>query len=345
MQQPCWNYDAVSFGKDLSKAAEERLQKLSKNKAGGMPKQGRLVKSLGVKLTSSPWPAAGVANGRNGTVKMLGFLQQPNPGQMPDFVVIDLPGYCGPPWPGHVELGLPPTCIPVGTEKADFLINGKSCSRRMIPLAGSVHVTFHAAQGQTWDGSKYVVYIDLGKKPRIFFGRDYVGMTRATAFSSMIFIGRDGAGPSMSRFMRLRTNKQLHVMLLERLAYKRQLAEIEKQTIQTWLPILQALHVLTSTTEYDIASWQEASASILKGTADEQYGGSRTSLKESVHSASEQCSNDALPSVLGFVVQRDFMTGATKEVDTDWIASSQFGATKDGDAEGMQPEDGTCMAR
>ena len=39
------------------------------------------------------------------------------------------------------------------------------------------------------------------------------------------------------------------------------------------------------------------------------------------------------------------MTGATKEVDTDWMASSQFGATKDGDAEGMQPEDGTCMAR
>ena len=86
-------------------------------------------------------------------------------------------------------------------------------------------------------------------------------------------------------------------MLLERLAYERKLAEIEKQTIQTWLPILQALHVLTSTTEYDIVSWQEASASILNGTADEQYGGSRTSLKESVHSASEPCSNDALPSV------------------------------------------------
>jgi hypothetical protein len=125
----------------------------------------------------------------------------------------------------------------------------------MIPLAGSVHVTFHAAQRQTWDGSKYVVYIDLGKKPRICFGQDYVGMTRATAFTSMIFIGRDGAGPSMSRFMRLRTNKQLHVMLLEKLAYERKLAEIEKQTIQTWLPILQALHALTSTTEYDIVPW------------------------------------------------------------------------------------------
>jgi hypothetical protein len=108
---------------------------------------------------------------------------------------------------------------------------------------------------------------------------------------------------------------------------------------------LQALHVLTSTTEYDIVSWQDASVSILNGTADEKYGGSRTAFKESVHSASEQCSNDALPSVSGFVVQRDFMTGATKEVDTDWMSSSEFGATKDGDAEGMQPEDSTCMAR
>ena len=91
----------------------------------------------------------------------------------------------------------------------------------------------------------------------------------------------------MSHFMRLRTNKQLHSMLLERLAYERKLAETEKQTIQTWLPILQALHMLTSTTEYDIVSWQDASAAVLNGTADEHYGGSRIPLKESSHSASE----------------------------------------------------------
>ena len=148
-------------------------------------------------------PLWGLHNGACGKVIEMVFKKgdSPNDGHLPQYVVVDFPHYCGPPWdksnPTHVPI--PP--IQRSCRK-------HCCTRKFIPLTLAWARTIHKFQGMSAgpvDKGKFpnmfeVIICDPGKREdeRSALGLFYTALSRATTLgdengdgSAIYFCGED----------------------------------------------------------------------------------------------------------------------------------------------------------
>ena len=154
-------------------------------------------------------PIWGLYNGACGNVKEIIFKdnENPNDGYMPLYVVVEFPGYTGPPW--DIQN---PTHVPIPMNRT--LCNHGCCSRVRCPLVMAWAITLHRFQGQSAGP------VDPGKIPNPYqcivfdphdstaehkaLGLFYTGLSRATTLggktgidSALFFDGKDATESRM----------------------------------------------------------------------------------------------------------------------------------------------------
>lgn len=147
-------------------------------------------------------PLWGLHNGACGTVTEIVFEQgkNPNHGDMPLYVVVDFPLYCGPVWDIDNPKSVP---IPLSTYNCKFSSPGRCCcNRTFLPLCLAYARTIHKFQGMSAGP------VDEGKIPNMFecivcdpddrhqertaLGLFYTGISRATTLGNF-----DGKGSAI----------------------------------------------------------------------------------------------------------------------------------------------------
>jgi len=89
-------------------------------------------------------PDWGLFNGAVGTVKEIVFNKDENPldGTLPQYIIVDFPDYCGPPWMENK-----PTWVPI--PQIELSCSNFCCLIRFIPLSLAYAKTGHTFQGQS----------------------------------------------------------------------------------------------------------------------------------------------------------------------------------------------------
>ena len=102
-------------------------------------------------------PSWGLHNGACGTVHEIIFAKgkNPNAGDMPSYVVVEFPLYCGPPWDKSN-----PKLVPIPTET--FRCSKMCCQRHFCPLTIAYARTIHKFQGLTAGP------VDPGRTPNMY---------------------------------------------------------------------------------------------------------------------------------------------------------------------------------
>ena len=153
-------------------------------------------------------PVWGLHNGACGTVKEIVFDKKKNPnnGDLPMYVVVDFPLYCGPAWDRDNPKSVP---IPLSEYNCKYSKPSHTCCKRtFLPLCLSYARTIHKFQGMSAGP------VDAGKIPNMFeciicdpdnknvertaLGLFYTALSRATTLgdsegrgSAIYFIGKD----------------------------------------------------------------------------------------------------------------------------------------------------------
>lgn len=102
-------------------------------------------------------PDWGLHNGGCGIVREIIFAvnKNPNDGDLPEYVIVEFPLYCGPPWDADN-----PKLVPIAPE--EFTCKGGCCTRHFLPLTVAYARTIHKFQGLTAGP------VDAGKVPNMF---------------------------------------------------------------------------------------------------------------------------------------------------------------------------------
>ena len=148
-------------------------------------------------------PKWGLHNGACGMVNEIVFSKgkSPNGGDLPEYVVVDFPLYCGPTWDANNPTHVP---IPVISRQC----NKHCCTRKFVPLTLSWARTIHKFQGMSAgpvDKGKFPnmfnsIICDPGKREdeRTALGLFYTALSRATTLgnehgngSAIYFFGQD----------------------------------------------------------------------------------------------------------------------------------------------------------
>ena len=122
--------------------------------------------------------------GSPGTVIEIVYDRGPLDGDLPEYVIVEFPGYCGPPW-----METEPKWVPIPTVQR--LCDQKSCQRcvmEFVPLALAYGYTLHSFQGMNVGKCSNIPYIIGEPGNRGFEGINpgifYTLLSRATHIGS-----------------------------------------------------------------------------------------------------------------------------------------------------------------
>ena len=142
-----------------------------------------------VMLRTNLCTSFGLVNGSVGHIKDIIFHENQGPPSLPKAVIVDFPGYSGPPLmcsgdeshPSYDKEKL--TWVPIVPFTAKNFVNGKFRERRQIPLRVAHAITIHKSQGLTLDSA----WIDVGTTHR--FGLIFVALSRVRDIDDLVIKG------------------------------------------------------------------------------------------------------------------------------------------------------------
>ena len=152
--------------------------------SGGLIRLLYVCKTARVNLTVNINVKFGLFNGAVGTVVDIVYPEGRSPADagFPEFIVVDFPGYTGPPWiQDH------PTWVPVSV--VDRRLDCNCCKRAQMPLRPGFGTTIHRVQGMTIGPGHLNRYIIITPGARSFEARNpgvlYVSLSRAKSAGSL----------------------------------------------------------------------------------------------------------------------------------------------------------------
>jgi hypothetical protein len=137
-----------------------------------------------VQLTGKNFePDRGLFNGAQGTIKEIVFKDNDSPldYKFPQYIIVDFPTYCGPPWIKHK-----PTWVPI--PPIDITCKRHCCTYKYIPLSIAYARTGHTFQGQNVGPNHPIpcIVVNPGKKSMELLcpGLLYMFISRATTIGA-----------------------------------------------------------------------------------------------------------------------------------------------------------------
>lgn len=211
-------------------------------------------------------PLWGLHNGACGRVQEIVYAkgESPNTGDLPSYVIVDFPLYCGPAWdkdnPTHVPI--PPLKQPCNYSSS----TRECCSREYIPLTLAWGRTIHKFQGMSAGP------VDKGKIPNMFssiicdpdkresernaLGLFYTALSRATTLgdpngdnSAIYFTGEDFNQARIRNIGRLKQTEEDYVRVKQRRTWVQYLNAHNKCTVSD--DECNSIFMWISTSKYD----------------------------------------------------------------------------------------------
>jgi ATP-dependent exoDNAse (exonuclease V) alpha subunit len=179
-----YNYDhLVALNKPVVQVHAQHTGKNAENasseKAGNLVSKFPVCIGARVMMTRNIWPAVGLVNGAQGTVKDLGWAPGADVTRDPPCVLmVRFDQYDGPAF--EVE-GVEVPYVPIFPVRQDFNIGNEACSRKQFPLTVAYAITVHKSQSITVDQ----VVTDLSERD-FQHGLSYVAVSRVKTLRGLM---------------------------------------------------------------------------------------------------------------------------------------------------------------
>ncbi len=123
------------------------------------------------------WKETGLTNGAKGEVKYIIYEKGTKPPDLPLVVIVQVHQYTGPSFLSNVE-----KCVPIVPVTRTWYMNGKTCSRTMLPLNLAYAISIHKSQGMSLDK----VMVNIGDR-EFSNGLTYTAITRVRRHEDLAF--------------------------------------------------------------------------------------------------------------------------------------------------------------
>jgi ATP-dependent DNA helicase PIF1 len=151
--------------------------KAPSTKAQGLLSQILVAKKCQVLINSNLWKEAGLTNGARGEVRYIIYAKGKKPPDLPSAIIVHVPQYKGPSFlPGEDK------CVPIVPLTRVWYMNGKPCTRLMLPLAPAYAISIHKSQGMSLNK----VIVNIGNR-EFANGLTYTAISRCTKIENLAF--------------------------------------------------------------------------------------------------------------------------------------------------------------